>query len=145
MEQVLNKQTVQEVLDVRTRRTDEFQKCSYITPDGKMLVIDEHYEIMKFLVVEGLVSCMPDAEQLLSDLGYIRYSWIGYITLPDKQIDDCQYKTLELVLMEMERFRDKVSIQIQSQPKFYVDYDLDDIPAILKKIKRYYQLGNLSL
>ena len=145
MDRILSNEVVEQLLDVRLPKTKEFQKCSFITPDGMFYKLYEHYEAYKYLVINQLVSCIPDAEQLLSDLGYIRYSWIGYITLPDKHINDDQYKTLELVLMEMERFRDSVSIQIQSQPKFYVDYDLDDIPAILKKIKRYYQLGNLNM
>ena len=107
----------------------------------KFLKIFEHYEVYKFLVVEQLVQCIPDAEQLLNDLGYIRYSWIGYLTLPTEKPTDEQFKSLELVLINISKYRDKISLQLHNQPKFYSDYDLDDIPYILKKIKMYYDKG----
>ena len=143
MEQTLNNNVIQEILKVRLPETKEFQKCSFILPNGKFYIMEEHYEAYKFLVVEELVSCIPDAEQLLSDLGFIRYSWIGYLTLPDKGINSDQYESLEIVLMNISKYRDKISIQIQSQPKFYIDFDLDDIPYIIDRVKLYYTNGKL--
>ena len=84
MDRVLNNEIVEELLNLRLPKTKQFQKCSFILPDGSFYEMYEHYEAYKFLVVEQLVACIPDAEQLLSDLGYIRFSWIGYLTLPDK-------------------------------------------------------------
>ena len=104
----------------------------------------EHYEAYRFLVVEGLVQCVPDAEQLLSDLGYVRYSWVGYLTLPDKSLTEEQYKALETVFSNMSKFRDVVSIQIQNNPKFYINYSLDDITEVISKIKLYYKTGELT-
>lgn len=141
MEQVISANVVKDILSLKLPITDEFQNCSFIMPDGKFLKIFEHYEVYKFLVVEQLVQCIPDAEQLLNDLGYIRYSWIGYLTLPTEKPTDEQFKSLELVLINISKYRDKISLQLHNQPKFYSDYDLDDIPYILKKIKMYYDKG----
>lgn len=143
MDKVLTNEIVEEILKVRSPICKTYQKCSFILPDGGYLKIFEHYEAYKFLVVEGLVSCIPDAEQLLSDLGYIRYSWIGYLTLADKAPTDEQYKTLEEVLVHIAKLRDDISIQIQSKPKFYLNYNLNDIPDIIRKIKYYYVNGQL--
>lgn len=144
MEQVISSKVVEDILSLRCPITNEFQKCSFITPDGKFIKIFEHYEIYKFLVVEQLVQCIPDAEALLNDLGYVRYSWIGYVTLPTKPLTDKQYKALELALINISKDRDKISIQLANEPKFYVDYDLNDIPHIIERIKLYYNTG-LSL
>lgn len=141
MDKVLTDSIVEEILSVRLPVTTEFQKCSFILPDGRFLTMTEHYEAYRFLVVEGLTPCMPDAEQLLSDLGYVRFSWIGYLTLPDKPLTDAQYKSLELTLIQIEKFRDSISIQVQSDPKFYANHSLKDIPYIIKKIKNYYSSG----
>ena len=141
MDKVLTDEIIEEILSMRLPVTSDFQKCSFILPDGRFLKMYEHYEAYKFLVVEGLSPCIPDAEQLLSDFGYIRYSWIGYVTLPDKPLTDLQYKSLELALIQIERFRNDISIQVQSEPKFYVNYSLKDIPYIIKKIKNYYSSG----
>lgn len=143
MDRVLSNEVVEQLLDVRLPKTKEFQKCSFITPDGQFYKLYEHYEAYKYLVVNQLVSCIPDAEQLLSDLGYIRFSWIGYLTLADKAPNSEQYKALELVLINIAHFRDSISIQIQSQPRFYLNFDLTDIPNIIRKIKLYYKTGNL--
>ena len=143
MEKVLTNEIVEEILTLRLPSTDEYQKCSFILPNGKYLEMFEHYEAYKFLVVEGLVPCIPDAEQLLSDLGYIRYSWIGYITLPDKPPNSVQYSSLELVLIQISALRDSISIQLHSSPKVFLNYDLDDIPNIIRKIKLYYKMGDL--
>lgn len=143
MDRVLNNEIVEELLNLRLPKTKKFQKCSFILPDGDFYEMFEHYEAYKFLVVEQLVACIPDAEQLLSDLGYIRFSWIGYLTLPDKAPTSEQYKSLELALLEIARLRDSISVQIHSQPKFYMNFSLDDIPNIIRKIKLYYKTGNL--
>lgn len=143
MDKVLNNEIVEEMLDLRLPKTKEFQKCSFILPDGNFYEMYEHYEAYKFLVVEQLTPCIPDAEQLLSDLGYIRYSWMGYLVLANKAPTSEQYKALELALIQIARLRDSISVQIQSQPKFYMNFDLDDIPNIIRKIKLYYKTGNL--
>lgn len=144
MDKVLTDTVVEDILSVRLPTTKKFQKCSFILPDGKFLEMFEHYEAYKFLVVEGLVPCIPDAEQLLSDLGFVRYSWIGYVTIPDKPLTTEQYKSLELALMYISKYRDKISVQVHSQPRFYVNYDLSDIKSIIGKIKRYYNSGKLK-
>lgn len=143
MEKVLTNEIVEEILTLRLPSTDEYQKCSFILPTGKYLEMFEHYEAYKFLVVEGLVPCIPDAEQLLSDLGYIRYSWIGYITLPDKPPTSAQYSSLEMVLIQISALRDSISVQLHSSPKVFLNYDLNDIPNIIRKIKLYYKMGDL--
>lgn len=141
MEKILSDKVVEDILSERLTITKDFVNCSFILPNGKFLKIFEHYEVYKFLVVEQLVPCIPDAEQLLNDLGYIRYSWIGYLTLPTEKPTEEQFKSLELVLINISKYRDKISLQLHNQPKFYSDYDLDDIPYILKKIKMYYNKG----
>lgn len=141
MEQIISEKVVEDILQLKLPITDEFQKCSFILPSGKYLKLEDHYEAYKFLVIEQLVPCIPDAEQLLNDLGYIRYSWIGYLTLPTEKPTEEQFKSLELVLINISKYRDKISLQLHNQPKFYSDYDLDDIPYILKKIKMYYNKG----
>lgn len=143
MDRVLTNEIIEEVLAVRLPLTEDFQKCSFILPDGKFLRLFEHYEAYKFLVVEDLVPCVPDAEQLLSDLGYVRYSWIGYLTLPDKKLNAAQYKALEFVLVNISMLRDEISVQLHNNPRFYLNYKLDDIPNIIKKIKLYYTTGEL--
>lgn len=143
MDKVLKNEVVEEILSVRLPITKEYQKCSFILPDGKFIKLFEHYEAYRFLVIQGLVACVPDAEQLLSDLGYVRYSWVGYLTLPDKKLTAAQYKSLELVLIHIGKLKDTISVQIQSQPKFYLNFDLSDIPNIIDKIKLYYATGNL--
>lgn len=143
MERILSEEVIEEVLTARLPVTSRFQKCSFILPDGLFYRMTEHYEAYKFLVATGYVSCIPDAEQLLSDLGFIRFSWIGYMTLADKAPTNSQYKSIELALINIAKFRDDISIQIQSQPKFYMNFNLDDIPNIIKKIKLYYATGKL--
>ena len=145
MEKRFTDSVIEEVLSLRLPLTKNYQKCSFILPDGKFLKMFEHYEAYKFLVVEGLVSCIPDAEQLLSELGYVRYSWVGYATLPDKPLTTEQYKSLELVLVNIASVRDTISIQIQSNPKFFINYSLLDIPYIIDRIKYYYKTGNLMI
>ena len=144
MEKVLTDEVVQEVLEMRLPITDEFQNCSFILSNGKFLKLYEHYEAYKFLVIEELAGCIPDAEQLLNDLGWIRYSWIGYMTLSTKEPTKEQYDSIELALVKISSYRDKISIQIHNDPKFYLDFDLDDIPHIMKSIKRYYKSGKLK-
>lgn len=143
MDKILTNEVVEEVINLRLPITTEFQKCSFILPNGKYLKMFEHYEAYRFLVIEELVQCIPDAEQLLSDLGWVRYSWVGYATLPDKKLSSDQYKTLEEVLININKYRDSICIQIQNQPKFYINYNLDDIPNIIRKIKLFYKLGKL--
>ena len=139
MEKTISNQVVEDILSIRLPITDEFQKCSFITPNGKFIKLFEHHEAYKFLVVEQLVQCIPDAEALLNDLGYVRYSWIGYVTLPEKELTPAQYESLELALINISKDRNKISIQIANNPKFYIDYDLDDIPYIMNKIKKFYK------
>ncbi len=143
MDKILNNKVVEEVISMRLPITKDFQRCSFILPDGKYVRLTEHYEAYRFLVVEELVPCIPDAEQLLSELGWIRYSWIGYLTLPDKSLTTEQYKSLENALIEISKLRDSISVQIQKDPRFYINYSLDDIPNIITKIQRYYKLGKL--
>ena len=143
MNKTLNDSVVEEILSMRLPLTTEYQKCSFILPNGKFLKMYDHYEAYRFLLVEGLAPCIPDAEQLLSDLGYIRFSWIGYITLPDKAPTSDQYKSLEIALSNITRFRDVITVQIQSQPKLYMNYPLDDIPNIIRKIKLWYKTKTL--
>ena len=145
MEKILTNETVAECLSLRLPATTEFQKCSFILPDGRFYKMFEHYEAYKFLVVEQFVSCIPDAEQLLSDLGYIRYSWVGYITLADKEPTKEQYNSLELVLVELSKLRDSICVQIHKDPRTFVNFDLNDIPYIIKRIKHYYKTGSLMI
>lgn len=143
MDKTFTDELVDEILSIRLPLTTEFQKCSFITPTGKYFIMDEHYEAFKFLVVEGLAPCIPDAELLLSDLGYVRFSWIGYLTLPNKELTSDQYKTLETTLMEIARLRDEICIQIFNNPRFYLNVSLEDIPNIIRKIKMFYKYGEM--
>lgn len=143
MERILTEDVIADVLKERLPSTTKFQKCSFILPNGQFYRMVEHYEAYKFLVAMGYVPCVPDAEQLLSDLGFIRYSWVGYMTLADKPPTDAQYKSIEEVLVNVAKTRDDISIQIQNNPKFYLNYELDDIPNIITKIKLYYTTGKL--
>ena len=93
--------------------------------------------------MEDLVPCIPDAELLLSQLGWVRYSYVGYLTLPFTKLTDEQYKALELVLTLISSYRDEISIQLQDNPRFYLNYKLDDIPYIIDRIKLYYVNGQL--
>ena len=145
MDKVLSDKVVEEILSVRLPLTKTYQKCSYILPDGRFMKMYEHHEAHKFLVAEELCPCIPDAEHLLSDLGYLRYSWIGYMTLPDKQLTSAQYKSLELALMNIAKSREHISVQVHSQPRVYVNYPLDDIPYILERVKYFYKTGNLLI
>lgn len=147
MEKTLSAKVIEEILEQRFPISDNFQVCSFITPKGKFLVTQrEHYEAFKWLVTEQLVQCIPDAEELLNELGYIRYSYIGYVTLSDKEPTSKQYKALELTLFEMQRYRRVISLQLANNPKFYLDVDLEDnIDKIILAIKRYYKTGNLKL
>lgn len=145
MDKQFNDRVVEDILTMRLPSTEEFQKCSFILPNGKYLQMYEHYEAFKFLVVEQLVQCIPDAEQLLSDLGYIRYSWIGYVTLPTKEPNKEQYQSLEVALVNISKFKDDICIQVQNKPNVYQDYPLSDIPYIIKRIKTYYAKGKLKI
>ena len=145
MQRILNDEIVEEILSMRLPITNNFQKCSYILPNGKFLEMQDHYEAHRFLVTQDLVASPPDAEQLLSDLGYIRYSYIGYLTLANKKPTKEQYNTLELVLINIAQYRDEISIQIQDQPRFYLNMALDDIPHIIKRIKYYYKTGTMMM
>lgn len=143
MDKVLSNEVVEDILGVKLALTNEVQKCSFITPEGKFLKINEHYEIYRFLVMEDLVPCIPDAELLLSQLGWVRYSYVGYLTLPFTKLTDEQYKVLELVLTLISSYRDEISIQLQDNPRFYLNYKLDDIPYIIDRLKLYYVNGQL--
>ena len=145
MEKTITADVVQEILKERFPVSPFFQKCSFITPDGNFLVIQqEHYEAYKWLLTEQLVQCIPDAEQLLNELGYIRYSYIGYITLSDKKPTQLQYKALEHLLYEIQKYRCVISLQLANNPKFYLDVDLqNNVDNIIKSIKKYYSRGEL--
>lgn len=143
MEKVITNAAVEDIINTWLPITDEFQKCSFILPEGKFITMSEHYELYRALLLKQLVPCIPDAEQLVSELGYLRYSYIGYLILPDKKLTKQQYKALELVLMEISKYRDEISVQIQQDPKFYINYSLKDIPYIIEKIKRYYSSQEL--
>lgn len=138
MERILNDEIVEEILTIRLPSTNKYQKCSFILPDGKFLKMFEHYEAYRFLVIEQLAPSIPDAEQLLSDLGYVRFSYIGYVTLPTKKLTKAQYDSLEEALVQISKLRDDISVQLYDNPKVYLNYSLDDVPNILKKIKMYY-------
>lgn len=143
MEKTINDNVIEEILTLRLPSTSEYQKCSFILPNGKFLKMFEHYEAYKFLVIECLAPSIPDAEQLLSDLGYIRFSYIGYMTLPTKKPTKAQYKSIEEALINISKLRDDISIQLQSDPKLFINYSLKDIPYIIEKIKRYYSSQEL--
>lgn len=145
MEKLLNNNVVEETLALRLPITKEIQRCSFILPDGKFIKMTEHYEAFKFLVIEQLVQCIPDAEQLLSELGYLRYSDIGYFTLPEKELTKEQYESFEDMLNYISRYKDSISGQIANDPKFYVDYDLSDIPHIIERVKLYYNMKGTLL
>lgn len=143
MDKILSNEVVEDILGVKLALTNDVQKCSFITPEGKFLKIDEHYEIYRFLVMEELVPCIPDAELLLSQLGWVRYSYVGYLTLPFAKLNKQQYESLELVLTLIKKYRDEISIQLQDNPRFYQNYNLNDIPYIIDRIKLYYTNGQL--
>ena len=147
MEKTLTIEVIEEVLSIRFPTTIQFQVCSFIDPHGKFLCVDrEHYEVSKWLVTEQLVQCIPDAEELLNDLGYIRYSYIGYVTLSDKEPTEEQYKSLEYALHEIQKYRRVISLQLANNPKFYLDVDLENnIDKIMLSIKRYYKQGELKI
>lgn len=148
MDKVLSNEVVADVLSMRLKLTKVWQKCSFILPDGRFVKLIDHNDAFKFLVAEGLCPCVPDAEILLSDLGYVRYSYMGYITLPEKPLTLEQYKSLEITLMNLEKYcltKDAVSVQLQNQPRVYVNYPLDDIPYIIERIKYYYKTGKLRI
>lgn len=147
MEKILTKEAIEDVLKVRFPTTERFQACSFINQEGNFLVLDrEHYEVYKWLVTEQLVQCIPDAEELLNELGYIRFSYIGYITLSDVEPTDEQYKALEYTLMEIQKYRRIISLQLANKPKFYLDVDIENnIDNIISMIKRYYKRGELKL
>lgn len=145
MQKTFTDTLVSEMLALRAPAVKTFQKCSFITPSGKFFKIVEHYEIYKFLVIEGLVPCIPDAEELLDSFGYIRYSWIGYMTLSTKTPTAAQYDAIEYALVEISKYRDSICIQLQASPRDFVNYDLDDIPYIIDRIKKYYELGRLLI
>lgn len=143
MDKVLTDTVVEELLSHRLPKTNKYQKCSFILPDGNFYRMFEHHEAYQYLCYEGLAPCIPDAEQLLSDLGWLRYSWVGYMTLPDKPLTKSQYASLELVLTNIAKTRTEISVQIQSKPRLYFNYSLDDIPNIIRKVKLYYKTGEL--
>ena len=145
MEKTLTAEAIKDVIEQRFPITIKFKPCSFITPDGKFLVLNEHYEVFKWLVVEQLVPCIPDAEELLNELGYIRFSYIGYLTLSDKEPTEEQYKAIEYALLEIQKYRRIISLQIANNPKFYLDVDLENnVETIVKKIKNYYKKGELK-
>ena len=45
--------------------------------------------------------------------------------------------------MNIAQYRDDISIQIQDNPRFYLNFNLDDIPYIIERIKLYYNNGQL--
>ena len=147
MERIISADILKEVLRERFPACDVFQLCSFITPDGDFLTVyREHYEVFKWLVTEQLVQCIPDAEELLNELGYIRYSYIGYLTLSDKEPTRQQYEALEYTLLEMEKYKRIISLQLANNPKFYLDVDLENnIKNIIKSIKKYYKTGELKV
>jgi len=147
MEKTLTPKVIEEILEIRFPITDRFQSCSFINPKGKFLCLSrEHYEAFKWLVTEQLVQCIPDAEELLNELGYIRYSYIGYVTLSDKEPTKSQYEALEYALYEIQKYRKIISLQLANNPKFYLDVDLEEnVDNIIKMIKRYYKKGELKL
>lgn len=146
MEKVLTAKVVEDILEERFPASTHFQKCSFITPKGKYLIVQqEHYEAFRWLVIEQLVQCIPDAEQVLYELGYIRYSYIGYVTLPLIEPTAAQYKALEFCLYELNTFRDTISIQVANNPRYYEEVDLtDNITKVMKHIKSYYKKGVLK-
>lgn len=146
MEKTLTPKVIEDILKERFPITDRFQRCSFITPSGQFLAIQqEHYEAFKWLVTEQLVQCIPDAEQLLNELGYIRYSYIGYLTLSDIEPTKEQYQAIEYTLLEMQKYKTVVSLQIANNPKFYLDVDLENnLEHIMKMIKNYYKRGKLK-
>lgn len=145
MEKTISAHVIEEILEQRFPVSNYFQKCSFITPQGKFLVIQqEHYEAFKWLVTEQLVQCIPDAEELMNELGYIRYSYIGYITLSDKEPTKKQYEALEYLLYEIQRYRRVISLQLANNPKFYLDVDLENnVKSVMNTIKQYYKKGDL--
>ena len=87
MERAVSNAVIEEIISTWLPITDRYQRCSFILPNGKYVEIQDHYEVYRALVVDRqYVQCIPDAEQLLSELGYVRYSYIGYMTLPDKKL-----------------------------------------------------------
>lgn len=143
MEKTLTNEVVENVLNSWLPLTDNFVKCSFITPTGKFIEIVDHYEVYRALLIKQLVPCIPDAEQLLDELGYLRFSYIGYMILPTSKLNKQQYKALELALVEISKYRDEISIQLASDPKFYINFNLKDIPNIIRKVKLYYSSGEL--
>lgn len=146
MEKIFNNKLLDEVISLGINKTRDYQRCSFITPDGKFLKIYEHYEIIRWIVqVKQLVTCDSDAELLLSDLGYIKYSFIGFLTLANKEPTLEQYNAMRVVLKNISKTRDEISIQIFGYSRFYANFKLDNVDYIIEKIKDYYKTGQLTL
>lgn len=145
MERVLSAEVIKDVLTQRFPSTCEFQYSSFITPEGKFIKLHfDHYDVYRWLVVEQFVQCIPDAESLLNELGYIQYSYVGYITLPFIEPTAAQYKTLPYCLKELRKYRSTVSIQVANNSRYYSIIDLsEDTQAIVDLIKTYYKEGEL--
>ncbi len=139
MERNFKLDVIDSILKEKLLLSDELVRCSYLTPDGKYLNIQDHYEVHRYLVLEGISQCPSDAEQLLSDLGFIRFSWIGYITLATKEPTNEQLTQLCLIIDYISKHRDELSLQIQAMPQYYEMFDTKDMEGILKSIKNHYK------
>lgn len=139
MERVLNDSIIQELIESKLQTTTEYRRCSYISREGKILDIIEHRDVQKLLMAMNLADCSSFADWLLLDLGYLKYSWIGEITLPSRGVTKEQLCILPKILVNIKKYRDEIIIYTQDKPNINFTMPLDNIDDILVLIK---QQGN---
>lgn len=139
MERVLNDSIIQELIESKLQTTTEYRRCSYISREGKILDIIDHSDVQKLLMAMNLADCSSFADWLLLDLGYVKYSWIGELVLPNKGVTKEQLCLLPKILVNIKKYRDEIVIYIQDKPNINFTMSLDNIDDILVLIK---QQGN---
>lgn len=147
MQRVIALDTIQEILEYRFVMSPDFQPVSFITPGGEYVVLHEdHHEAYQWLVVEQFVQCIPDAESLLSELGYIPYSFIGYLTLAYKEPTPKQYETLRRCLYDLCLYKQQICIYVSNNTRYSLELKLNPttVESIIKRIKKFYSKGVLK-
>lgn len=139
MERILNDSIIQELIESKLQTTTEYRRCSYISREGKILDIIDHSDVQKLLMAMNLADCSSFADWLLLDLGYVKYSWIGELVLPNKGVTKEQLCLLPKILVNIKKYRDEIAIYIQDKPNINFTMSLDNIDDILVLIK---QQGN---
>lgn len=136
MERVLSDSIIEELLESKLQTTTEYRRCSYILPNGKILDIVDHNDVQKLLMAMNLADCSSFADWLLLDLGYLKYSWIGEITLPSRGATKEQLCMLPKILVNIRTYRNEITIYIQDKPNINFKVSLENIDDILVLIKQ---------